>query len=42
MQGCSWRDTIGNLWIFGGQGWGSEYMAYGELSDMWMGIIFFY
>lgn len=35
MQGCSWMDTEGNLWLFGGQGWGSKYMAFGELSDMW-------
>ena len=29
----SWRDTSGNLWLFGGEGYGSS--GFGRLNDLW-------
>ena len=31
----SWRDNSGNLWLFGGEGYGPTGMASGDLSDLW-------
>ncbi|MCX6126649.1 MAG: hypothetical protein NTV34_18100 [Proteobacteria bacterium] len=32
--GCSWRDSLGRLWLFGGQGYGASGVS-GYLSDLW-------
>ena len=33
-DGSSWTDSSGNLWLFGGSGWGSQGNA-GELNALW-------
>jgi N-acetylneuraminic acid mutarotase/ribosomal protein S11 len=32
----SWTDSAGNLWMFGGQGWGASGSQNSELNDLWM------
>ncbi len=32
---CSWIDTTGNLWMFGGFGYGNTIGASGALNDLW-------
>ncbi len=34
MWSCSWTDLSGNLWLFGGYGWGSA-VAQGSFNDLW-------
>lgn len=41
MLSAFWSDKNGNLWLFSGAGWGEQYSHYGELSDLWFGIIFY-
>lgn len=31
----SWKDGIGNLWLFGGYGWAAYGWGYGGLNDLW-------
>ena len=31
----SWTDGAGNLWLFGGYGWGRTTGDYGDLNDLW-------
>jgi hypothetical protein len=35
QQAASWTDNNGNLWLFGGLGYGAS-TGYGELNDLWM------
>ncbi len=35
QQAASWVDNNGNLWLFGGLGYGAT-TGYGELNDLWM------
>ena len=34
-SGVSWIDNSGNLWLFGGQGYGSTGTVNGDLNDLW-------
>jgi hypothetical protein len=31
----SWTDSSGNLWLFGGCGYGSDRVSPGQLNDLW-------
>jgi len=35
MKSAYWTDSLGNLWLFGGSGYGSNGSYYGCLNDLW-------
>jgi hypothetical protein len=35
QEAVGWRDRSGNLWLFGGQGYGISASTYGYLTDLW-------